>query len=678
MFYFDSWEKRWTQNRSFACILVVCLADHSHSRWFKMSKRAFWKSLIIGTCFLAGCSHSGDVLEVDELGDQSQSMDHLMTAWHDAGRFNGAVLVAEQGKVVFENGYGFANFEDQVPNTPETRFRLASVSKQFTAMLTLQVVQSGELQLDGTVADYLPWYRKDSGGKITVHHLMTHTSGLPNYTAFSGFYDGPNRMSYGVKDFVLEYCSGDLEFEPGERYSYNNSGYYILGAILEEVTGQTYQQLVQERIFTPAGMNDSGYDDNSVLVKNRARGYQYDTEGDLQNQSYQDMSIYFSAGALYSTARDLYQWDQALYGDLLLGDQLKEKMLTPYKNDYGYGVGITKVTGHSDETVTRISHNGAYEGFNTYIARYLDDKNLIVILNNTDKTALSQIRDGLADILYGRPYDLPLRMFRLKTADGPGSLRVNRITSQGTIESDDCAFVTDSDEVGKTVYSIYLMLHDGENVYRPGTTGMDAKVIDGEIVSSEGSVTNTGITFSKTPGLTATLKIELEEESLDAESKLTQVWEFQNAGDKELPLRFLWFSDVDNYIGTNDAGDDLVAISKDHDNLVLGNTTADGKVDMKSAIVMTMEPKPTASFGVGAVNGAAKYWRSSGDYSETGPAASGYGIAPSIVNTVENDKDGDGMSDAGIDVAGVQETKITLAPGEIKTVTCSMGWAPRF
>src|SRR5688572_67803 len=249
--------------------------------------------------------------------DKARMVDALLASYHDAGIFNGTALVSDNGKVLLKKGYGFADFEWKIPNTPDTKFRIGSLTKQFTATVVMQLVEEGKLSLDATLSSVLPYYRKDTGSKITVHHLLTHTSGIPSYTGLPNFMRDVSRNPYGVREFVEKYCSGDLEFEPGSRFLYNNSGYFLLGAIIEAVTQKPYAQVVRERVFAPLGMAGSGYDLSGPILEKRARGYESGPAG-VRNADYLDMLLPYAAGSLYSTVEDLYIWDQALYGEKVL------------------------------------------------------------------------------------------------------------------------------------------------------------------------------------------------------------------------------------------------------------------------------------------------------------------------------------------------------------------------
>lgn len=298
-------------------------------------------------------------------------------------------------------------WEWSIPNAPDTKFRLGSITKQFTAMLTLQLVEQGKIKLDAKISDYLPDYRKDIGQKVTIHHLLTHTSGIPSYTSQPGFLQNVSRNPYKVAEFVKTYTSGDLEFEPGSKHSYNNSGYFLLGAIIEQVTGKSYEQVLKENIFDPVGMKNTGYDHHDTLIQKRATGYNLTSDGYV-NSPYLDMSIPYAAGSMYSTVEDLYLWDQALYTDKLLSAQSKEMMFKPFLQNYAYGWVITNASFKvNDQPVPVITHGGGINGFVTTIVRVPKERNLIVILDNTSSPNLNRLREAIAQIIYNQPYELP-------------------------------------------------------------------------------------------------------------------------------------------------------------------------------------------------------------------------------------------------------------------------------
>jgi CubicO group peptidase (beta-lactamase class C family) len=324
--------------------------------------------------------------------DLGTGIERIMQARFEAGEFNGSVLVAREGHIVYERGFGFANLEWKILNDPHTKFEIGSMTKQFTALLVLQFVNENRIKLDGYLSDYLPYYRKDTARRITVHQLLTHTSGVPNFIEEPGFLEGSDsRRSYAVKEFAQLHCSGDLQFEPGTKFNYSNSGYFLLGAILEQVSGQTYESLLHERILTPLKMSDSGYAHAETVLLNRASGYER-SPGGWRNARFYDMSIPFAAGALYSTVEDLYLWDQSFYTDRLLPSRLRDLLFGPNLENYGYGWGILVPApglAYAGESIPM--HGGAIFGFQSVIQRIPKHHELIVLMDNSDSPKLLDI-----------------------------------------------------------------------------------------------------------------------------------------------------------------------------------------------------------------------------------------------------------------------------------------------
>ena len=335
----------------------------------------------------------------------------LLNQYYKFQEFNGAALVAEKGRVIYKNGFGMANMEWNIPNTPDTRFRLGSITKQFTAMLIMQLVEEGKLKLNVPITTYIPDYPKEQGEKVTIHQLLTHTSGIPNYTdqpSFAGIMRNPITPIYLIKTF----WNLPLGFKPGTKFKYSNSGYIVLGYIIEKVTGKTYEEMLKEKIFEPLGMKNSGYDHTAYIIPKRASGYNK-IGTDYFNTQYIDMSVPYSAGSIYSTVEDLYLWDQALYTSKLLSKKYMDKIFTPYSkppfaDGYGYGWGLSKkyFDGLKD-TLNIVAHGGTINGFNSIILRITNDRDLIVLLNNTGVTNLNEISNKIIDILYDQPYEMP-------------------------------------------------------------------------------------------------------------------------------------------------------------------------------------------------------------------------------------------------------------------------------
>lgn len=331
-------------------------------------------------------------------------IDQIMQARAAAGEFNGSVLVARRGRIVYQRGFGLANVEWNLPNDVNTKFEIGSMTKQFTALLVLQFVHEGKIRLEGHLADYLPYYRKDTGSRVTISELLSHTSGIPNFTSLPGFLDGPaSRAHHTPREFVQLFCSGDLEFEPGTRFEYSNSGYFLLGAVLEQISGVSYEQLLQDRIFQPLGMKDSGYTHAEAIISHRAAGYERSASG-LRNARYYDMSVPFAAGALYSTVEDLNLWDQALYGERLLPARLRDLLFKPNLEDYGYGWVMLKPAAGSAYAGELIPmHGGAIFGFQSLIQRIIQHRELIVLLDNHDSPKLLEIALEIRRALASNP-----------------------------------------------------------------------------------------------------------------------------------------------------------------------------------------------------------------------------------------------------------------------------------
>ena len=251
---------------------------------------------------------------------------------------------------------------------------------------------------------YLPDYPKKTGDKVNIHHLLTHTSGIPSYTGLPDFVEKRSRDPYTPAELIKVFSDMELEFEPGSKFRYNNSGYFLLGAIIEKVTGQSYEDVLRKRIFEPLGMRDSGYDHHRTRLAKRAGAYEATLDG-YQNAGYLDMSIPYAAGSLYSTVEDLHKWDQALYTDKVVSAKSRELMFTPVLENYAYGWTVRK----APSGAKIIGHGGGINGFSTLIERLVEDRHLIVLLNNTGGTRLGEMAEGIRAILAGQEAKMPKR-----------------------------------------------------------------------------------------------------------------------------------------------------------------------------------------------------------------------------------------------------------------------------
>lgn len=385
------------------------------------------------------------------------SIDAVISKYAANGDFLGSALVAGSGGVIFEKGYGSANFEWDIPNMPDTKFRLGSITKQFTSMLIMQLVEEGKLKVEGKISDYVPDYPKDKGSRVSIHHLLTHTSGIPSYTGMQMFGEIA-RDPYSPKEFIKFFADSSFEFEPGSQYRYNNSGYFLLGVIIEEVTGKPYATVLQERIFGPLGMTSSGYDMPGPIIQNRASGYEWGIDG-FVNADYLDMTLPYAAGSLYSTVEDLYLWDRALYTEKLLSASFRDRLFepaiqTPGGGSYAYGWGVRyRRFGSMKDSVVVISHGGGINGFNTLIVRVPKEELLVVLLNNTGRAPLGAISEGILALLHnGQPGPVRQSLARALTREIKSNGLSSALEQYAAMKQDTGTYVLNENEMNSLGY----------------------------------------------------------------------------------------------------------------------------------------------------------------------------------------------------------------------------------
>jgi CubicO group peptidase (beta-lactamase class C family) len=309
--------------------------------------------------------------------------------------FSGSVLIARNGTVLVRQGYGEADREKHLVNTAQTKFRIASLTKQFTAMAILILQAQGKLNVHDRICTYLS-NCPTSWQTITIHQLLTHTSGIPDFASFPDFQTTQGLPSSPTQT-IARFKNKPLDFQPGKKFSYSSSGYILLGAIIERTSGATYEAFLRDNIFAPLQMVNSGYDHNNGDL---AVGYRDQTSVPAD---FMDTTIAYATGGLYSTVEDLYRWDQALYTDKLIPKNLRDMMFTPFvlTSDrsglhYGYGWGIGEEDNH-----LLVSHEGVINGFHSVIARYPNDKTVIIILGNRQDMNLFEMRTQIAKIVFG-------------------------------------------------------------------------------------------------------------------------------------------------------------------------------------------------------------------------------------------------------------------------------------
>ena len=333
----------------------------------------------------------------------SAKVDEYMDAAVKVERFSGSILVARNGSPVVSKGYGMANYEQSVPNTPQTVFRLASITKQFTAAAVMILQERGKLNTNHSVCKYFSdcptvWQ------PMTIRHLLTQTSGIVSYTGLPELQTNPSIGESRTKMLDL-IKSKPLEFVPGEQMKYGNS-YFLLGLIIERASGKTYGEFLQENIFTPLGMKQSGYDDIDRIAKNRAAGYWWRGDSFVTTQS---LSIFntFAGGGLSSTTEDLLLWDKALYTKKLLSRKSRDEMFAPFKElttgrGYAYGWYTTKRFDRQE-----VAHGGNLPDFINYIARFPAERVTVIVLGNSGNGSSGRIANDLSAIVFGAPYKIP-------------------------------------------------------------------------------------------------------------------------------------------------------------------------------------------------------------------------------------------------------------------------------
>ncbi len=359
---------------------------------------------------------------------KAEKIDEIVGLYSEYEGFNGAVLVSHEGEVIYKKGFGYAILEWDVPNQIDTKFRIASITKPFTALLIMQLVSEGKLDVHEPISTYLPDYSKNNGDKITLHHLLSHTSGTRrDYEDKLTKNKYPDR--YRTGEIVQQYSSLPLEFEPGEKFAYSNTGYHTLAYIIETVSGKSYEALLQEKILDPLGMKNTGIDKHRALIKNRAKGH-FKGFGEYYTQDFGDMSAIMGVGNIYSTVEDLFLLDQALYTEKLLPKKYIDLMFDKHISDpgyggyYGYGWEMKeKPIGNTSETVETIGHSGSMQGFTALCTRIPASNSSIVFFNNTGRAFLNAMTTAITGIINDETYDFPLKplaMFMKNTIEKEG------------------------------------------------------------------------------------------------------------------------------------------------------------------------------------------------------------------------------------------------------------------
>ncbi len=328
----------------------------------------------------------------------NRDIDTLVRTYTEQRKFSGSVLVARNGAILLSKGYGIANLEHDIPNVSETVFRIGSMTKPFTAIAIMQLAEAGQLSVNDRLDKYLPDF--PNAERITIHQLLSNTSGIPDYIITPG-YQKIATQHISTEALIGLFRDLPLQFEPGTNFGYSNSGWVLLGAILEKLTGKSYGQVIKDNIFTLAGMTHSGYEWEQPVIRYRSTGH-VDTGAGMINAEVLDETSMQGAGGLYSTVEDLYRWHLALGNNTLIHAETLAQMIIPVAPEYGYGWERHTYYGRA-----AFGHSGGLPGYVSNFVRFADEDAVIIIVSNLGSASVPQITNSLAAILFGQPYTLP-------------------------------------------------------------------------------------------------------------------------------------------------------------------------------------------------------------------------------------------------------------------------------
>lgn len=332
--------------------------------------------------------------------DLATNADALLSAYHQQDQFSGTVLIAKKGKILFSKAYGEADREKKIPNTTATEYRIGSVTKQFTAALILKLQEQKVLSVKDPLSKYIADYPK--GDSVLVENLLNHTSGIKSITSMKQYYAEWIGQPSTLEQTVAKFKNEPYSFSPGKKFEYSNSNYILLSYITELATGKKFDKLMEQYIFKPLKLTNTGIDKNMRTSPLKALGYQASPENDYAIARYNDMSVLTGAGAMYSTAKDLYIWDRALYKNQLLSPASLEQMFSPNAFGYGFGWHIDTVKGRVE-----ISHSGSIDGYKSNIIRYPAEDVCIVFLSNYFESKGPQISKALTAIAFDEAFEMP-------------------------------------------------------------------------------------------------------------------------------------------------------------------------------------------------------------------------------------------------------------------------------
>lgn len=394
------------------------------------------RSLILLFLFLASSVSAQDI---------TTRLNGFLDQYATERGFRGTVVVAEDGKLLYARGFGQADPARGLQNGPQVQYRVASVTKSFTAAIIVKLAEQGKIALKDPITKYLPDYRHDTGDRITIHHLLTHSSGIPDYANRPDARERGSEPMPSLEQMVQQYCSDSLAFEPGSKFSYCNSGYMILGAIIQKVTGQTFEQAMRTMLLDPAGMSNSGIDCSGLTLPARAPGFDAGYGDTLPAGWALNMEWVSAAGGLYVTPEDMVKWDKALADPAFMPRNALRLKQTPYMRmrpegpGYGYGLMLDRrAKSRRGDSLMVVYHPGGMSGVSSVFARVPATRQMVFIVSNVSGAPVMPMCDGVLAIVNGnQPASVRPSLVRALFAeiDGKGVQEGVR-----TIESDHRAF----------------------------------------------------------------------------------------------------------------------------------------------------------------------------------------------------------------------------------------------
>jgi CubicO group peptidase (beta-lactamase class C family) len=430
---------------------------------------------------LAASILAGSLFSLNLLSQSTEyKINELISAYADNGQFNGVILVKKGGNIVYENAFGLANREWNIPNTVDSKFLIGSIGKSITAFMTLLLVKDGLIDLNATINDYIPEYAGPGKNKATIHQMLTHTSGIPNHGAIPNLSKKLVRWNYDTDQYLELIKNLELQFEPGTGFAYSGIAYNLLAIICERVTKMDFGDLLNKRIFIPLGMNNTKLDKNLDIDDKRADGYEYHLLEGYMNPSYIEMCHVKGSGGVLSTVDDLARFNNECFNtQKLLSKELYDKMFTRYIKDwqyYGYGWWITDKS-IANDTLTLISHGGSTDGYKAYSTRIVEDSvDILLFQNNYYRTELGvkfdyAITNEIIDIMYGKAYSLPKKSIAKELGFIIGHDGIEKAINTYSLLKGKDNYFTDENELnqlGKELYQNYGMKNESFKIFELG------------------------------------------------------------------------------------------------------------------------------------------------------------------------------------------------------------------